>query len=229
MKSKKPATWSNVKASLSSMDRAGLVGVIRDLYEASAANRRFLHARFVPAAATLDEYRDLVEKAVFPDPLSQRPIRLRDAAATITDYKRSTGDLAGVVDLLLTFVEAGTEQAADLGYGDDAYFSTLERQLTAAVSLLDALPGQMRGKAQARLIRLAEYQDKIGWGYGDYLADVAAQVQRRESKPAPNLADTRSNTQMEPTRRLSRTIMSRLRAAHLETLDRERAVRYAFP
>jgi hypothetical protein len=184
MKSKKPATWSNVKASLSSMDRAGLVGVIRDLYEASAANRRFLHARFVPAAATLDEYRDLVEKAVFPDPLSQRPIRLRDAAATITDYKRSTGDLAGVVDLLLTFVEAGTEQAADLGYGDDAYFSTLERQLTAAVSLLDALPGQMRGKAQARLIRLAEYQDKIGWGYGDYLADVAAQVQRRESKPA---------------------------------------------
>lgn len=122
MKSKKPATWSNVKASLSSMDRAGLVGVIRDLYEASAANRRFLHARFVPAAATLDEYRDLVEKAVFPDPLSQRPIRLRDAAATITDYKRSTGDLAGVVDLLLTFVEAGTEQAADLGYGDDAYF-----------------------------------------------------------------------------------------------------------
>lgn len=68
MKSKKRASWSNVKVSLSSMDRAGLVGVIRDLYEASTSNRRFLHARFVRANDTLGEYRDLVNKAVFPDP-----------------------------------------------------------------------------------------------------------------------------------------------------------------
>jgi hypothetical protein len=187
MKSKNAATWSNVKTTLSSMDRAGLVGVIRDLYEASSSNRRFLHARFVPAAATLDEYRDLVAKAVFPDPLSNRPIRLRDAAATITDYKRSTGNLSGVVDLLLTFVEAGTEQAADLGYGDDAYFLTLERKVDDAVSLLDALPADARSQAEARLRRLAKYQDKIGWGYGDYLADSAARAQRRRSKPAPDL------------------------------------------
>ena len=187
MKSKKRASWSKVKASLSSMDRAGLVGVICDLYEASTSNRRFLHARFVPAAYTLGEYRDLVNKAVFPDPLSQRPIRLRDAAAAITAYKRSTGDLVGVVDLLLTFVEAGTEQAADLGYGDEAYFSTLERKVDEAVSMLDALPDEARGEAVARLIQLAEYQQKIGWGYGDYLADVAAGVQRRKRKPVGGL------------------------------------------
>lgn len=187
MRSKKPASWSNVKTSLSSMDRAGLVGVIRDLYDASTANRRFLHAQFVPAAAALDEYRDLVAKAVFPDPFSQRPIRLRDAAAAITDYKRSTSDLVGVVDLLLTFVEAGTEQAADLGYGDETYFSTLERKLAEAATLLDALPDEARGEAAARFIRLGKYQERIGWGYGDYLADIASRVQRRKSKPVRDL------------------------------------------
>ncbi len=187
MRSKKPASWSNVKTSLSAMDRAGLVGVIRDLYDASTANRRFLHARFVPAAAALDEYRDLVAKAVFPDPFSQRPIRLRDAATAITDYKRSTSDLAGVVDLLLTFVEAGTEQAADLGYGDETYFSTLERKLAEAATLLDALPDEARGEAAARFIRLGKYQERIGWGYGDYLADIASRVQRRKSKPVRDL------------------------------------------
>jgi hypothetical protein len=176
-----------VKASLSSVDRAGLVGIIRDLYDASAANRRFLHARFVPAAAALDEYRDLVNKAVFPDPFSQRPIRLRDAAAAISDYKRSTGDLVGVVDLLLTFVEAGTEQAADLGYGDETYFSTLERKLAEAASLLEALPDEARREAAARFIRLGKYQERIGWGYGDYLADIAARVQQRESTPVRDL------------------------------------------
>jgi hypothetical protein len=160
---------------------------IRDLYDASTANRRFLHARFVPAASALDDYRDLVEKAVFPDPFSQRPIRLRDAAAAITDYKRSTGDLVGVVDLLLTFVEAGTEQAADLGYGDETYFSTLERKLAEAATLLDALPTEARGSAATRFIELGKYQDKIGWGYGDYLADMAARVQRRKSQKVHDL------------------------------------------
>jgi hypothetical protein len=184
MKSKKPASWSNVKSSLSSMDRAGLVGVIHDLYEASSSNRRFFHARFIPAAATLDEYRSLVSMAVFPDPFSKRPVRLREAAAAITDYRRSTGDLAGVVDLLLTFVEAGTEQAADLGYGEETYFATLERKASEAVSMLDALPREARAQAAARLIQLAEYQDKIGWGYGDFLADIAAALPGRKRKAA---------------------------------------------
>jgi hypothetical protein len=187
MKTKKPASWSNVKASLSSTDRAGLVGVIRDLYDASATNRRFLHARFVPAAAALDQYRDLVDKAVFPDPFSQRPIRLRDAAAAITDHKLSTGDLVGVVDLLLTFVEAGTEQATDLGYGDETYLATLERKLVEAASLLARLPENARAEAAARFIQLGNYQDKIRWGYGDYVADIPARGQRRKSTPVRDL------------------------------------------
>jgi hypothetical protein len=76
MKKKKPATWAAVKVGLDRMDRSGLVGVIRDLYHAGELNRRFLHARFVTAAPVLDEYRRLVRAAVFPDPFSQRPIRL---------------------------------------------------------------------------------------------------------------------------------------------------------
>jgi hypothetical protein len=181
MKSKKPASWQNVKSSLSPMDRAGLVGVIRDLYDASSSNRRFLHARFVPAAPTLDEYRRLVSTAVAPDPFSKRPVRLRDATAAITEYKRSTGDLAGVVELLLTFVEAGTEQAADFGAGDDPYFATLERKMIEAVSALEALPDAARADSIERIIQLGEYRDRIGWGYGDFLGDTAARLQRREA------------------------------------------------
>jgi hypothetical protein len=179
MKSKRPGSWSDVKASLSTMDRAGLVDVVRSLYDASSANRRFLHARFVPAAGALEQYRTLVETAVFPDPFSQRPVRLRDAAAAITEYKRSTGNVAGVVDLLLTFAEAGTEQAADLGYGDEAYFGALERKVNEVLSMLDALPADALAAAEGRLIRLGEYEDRIGWGYGDFLADVAARLSKR--------------------------------------------------
>jgi hypothetical protein len=174
---KKPATWTAVKGSLDRMDRAGLLGVIRDLYEAAEVNRRFLHARFVPAASALEDYRRMIRAAVFPDPFSQRPIRLRDATATITEYKRATGDLAGTVDLMLEFVEAGTEQAADLGYGDEAYFAALERKVKEVVQSLDALAEVDRKAVTERLVKLGEYRGTIGWGYCDFLGDIAASVQ----------------------------------------------------
>lgn len=185
MKKRNPATWANVKASLDSMDRPGLMGVIRDLYEASPLNRRFLQARFVPALPVIEEYRQLVRAAVFPDPFSRRPIRLRDGTAAISEYKRATGDLGGTIDLMLEFVEAGTEQAADLGYGDDAYFAALERKVKEIVRSLDTLSAAARETATARLIKLGEYQDVIGWGYGDFLGAVEAEMQEREDAASP--------------------------------------------
>ena len=182
MKKKKSATWADVKVGLDHMDRAGLIGVIRDLYETGDINRRFLHARFVPAAPVLEEYRRLVSAAVFPDPLNQRPIRLREASRIIADYKRATGDSAGTVDLMLELVEAGTEQAADLGYGEDAYFAALERKVKDVVQSLNTLPEVDRRAATTRLVKLGEYQGMIVWGYGDFLGDVAAKVQDRERR-----------------------------------------------
>lgn len=83
---------------------------------------------------------------------------------------------------MLTFVEAGTAQAADLGYGEDAYFAALERKVQEALSLLNALPDGVGDAAATRLIRLGEYRDKIGWGYGDFLGGVAREVQRRRGE-----------------------------------------------
>jgi len=132
-------TWSEVKARLQTFDREGLVSLVADLYDARAANRRFLHSRLSPGSGTVEEYRRLVADAIYPDPFSTRRVSIRDAAAAITDYQRATGDPSGTVDLMLTFVEAGTEQAVDLGYGDD--------DATAAVA---ALAGRIRSASARR-------------------------------------------------------------------------------
>jgi hypothetical protein len=52
------------------------------------------------------------------------------------------------------------------------------------VQSLDALPEADRRAAIARLIELGEYQGTIGWGYGDYLGDIAARLQEREDGSA---------------------------------------------
>lgn len=66
-----------------------------------------------------------------PGSFSRRPISVREANAAITQYRKATGDPVGTTDLMLSFVEAGTEQSADLGYGDHGYFTALERKLDA--------------------------------------------------------------------------------------------------
>jgi hypothetical protein len=172
-------TWGDIKTSLALLDRASLTALIRDLYQADVRNRRFLHARFTPRHQSINEYRRVVRDLVFPDAFSEDPIRLRDATTIIREYHRATGDLSGTVELRLVFVEAGTEQALDLGYGDDAYFGAMERQVNEIVRDLDQLADIDRTAVVARVIRLGTQERNIGWGYGDFLADVAAALHRR--------------------------------------------------
>ena len=49
--------WSDVKGKLAAFDRAGLVGLVQDLYAASEANRTFLHAQFGLGADLLAPYK----------------------------------------------------------------------------------------------------------------------------------------------------------------------------
>jgi hypothetical protein len=176
MKSSRNGKNWGVKARLDEFDRKGLVGLVRDLYEASAVNRRFLEARLLNSPSALEQYRLLVSEAVYPDPFSRNPIRLRDASAAITEYRRSTGNLTGAVDLMLTFIEAGTEQAADLGYGDDNYFGALERKVDDVINAFPTLPSDDQARAATRLVQIRDAARHIGWGYGDYVDDAVGRL-----------------------------------------------------
>ena len=169
---KNKAGWASIRKNLELLDRTGLLALVHDLYEANAANRRFLEARFLSSSTSLEKYRRLVADAVYPDPFSRRPVSVRDATMTITEYRRSTGDLAGTVDLMLTFLEAGTEQAADLGYGDESYFGALERKLDAVAKSWPDLSPTVRKDAAKRLDWVRRRAQNIGWGYCDYVDDV---------------------------------------------------------
>ena len=175
---KDKAGWAAVRRKLELLDRTGLLALVHDLYDANAANRRFLEAPFLSSSTSLEKYRRSVADAVYPDPFSRRQVSVRDATMTITEYRRSTGDVAGTVDLMLTFLEAGTEQAADLGYGDESYFGALERKLDAVAKSWPDLPPGVRENAAKRLEWVRRRAQKIGWGYCDYVDDVVTALLR---------------------------------------------------
>ena len=174
--------WSDVKARLVAFDRKALVSLLEELYDASVANRRFLHSRLTPGSRAIEEYRHLVADAIYPGPFSKRRVSVRDAAAAIVEYRRSTGDASGTVDLMLTFLEAGTEQAADLGYGDEAYFNALQIRLDAVAKEFDTLPADVRAKVRARLGRVQMRAQDLGWGFSDAVGDVIHALDGRAAR-----------------------------------------------
>ena len=168
------ATWSAVKDQLKALPRDSLIALARDLYRASPENRRFLHARLLGPAVEIAKYRELVRDAIYPDAFSRRPVRLAEAQRLVRHYRQATGDLSGTLDLLLTFVEAGTEQAADLAYGDERYFVALERALDEAVEIGHTLSGPVHRAFVDRARKLADRASAVGWGFGDYVVEAAA-------------------------------------------------------
>ena len=84
------ATWASVKARLQQLERGALVSLLEGIYRSSPENRRFLHARLLGSQIELDKYRKLVADAVYPDPFSQRPVRVKEAERLIRHYRQAT-------------------------------------------------------------------------------------------------------------------------------------------
>ena len=164
--------WSEVKAPLDALDRKGLVSLLGDLYDANEAIAASFTRASLPTVAPSRSTGAWSSDAIYPNPFSTRRVSVRDAAAAIVEYRRSTGDASGTVDLMLTFVEAGTEQAADLGYGDEAYFDALLIRLDAVAKEVDTLPAEVRANVRARLGRIQVRAQNVGWGFGDAVDEL---------------------------------------------------------
>ena len=69
-------SWIDVKEKLAGFDRAGLFGIIQDLYAGSKSNQIFLHARFGLGSDVLAPYKAIIDRWVWPDPSKIRIRRL---------------------------------------------------------------------------------------------------------------------------------------------------------
>jgi hypothetical protein len=90
---------------------------------------------------------------------------------------------------MLTFVEAGTEQAADLGYGDEAYFNALQIRLDAVAKAFDTLPADVRAQVRVRLGRIQMRAQDVGWGFNAAVDDVIHALDARAARVRPGLID----------------------------------------
>ena len=150
-----------------------LIALVKDLYDASADNRDFLQARCQAgedSSPALEKYRHRIVEQFFPK-RGDGKLKLAEARKAIRDYRKATGNLAGTLDLMLTYVENGTDFTLQFGDIDEAFYDSLESVLNEIVKLFLKEVPELYPLFRERVRRLETDADHIGWGYGDYLGD----------------------------------------------------------
>jgi Family of unknown function (DUF6155) len=173
---KKSASWQNIQRALASTSQRELLNLIRDLYALHPEVRDFINARFVVSAANLKPYQQTIQEALYPDVIHGEDLDLARGQKAIRDYQKATNDPIGTLDLILHYVESGTQFATTYGYGDEYFFESLDEMFTQAVKVLQQSGREIVDKFLPRLKTIVHEADHIGWGYGDAISETFEQA-----------------------------------------------------
>jgi hypothetical protein len=168
-------TWNNVKAKVVDFDRAGLLGLLQDLYAASKNNQAFLHARFGLGVDALEPYKVIIKRWLWPDVLKDQSTSVPKARKAIADYKRATGQSEGLAELMVFYCECAAGFSNSVGYEDEVYFNALRSMFEQALKLSVTLPVDQRDVLIDRLDDVRRISNDFGYGLGDDMNTLFAE------------------------------------------------------
>lgn len=172
--------WSDLKKSLQKSDKKELINIIRDLYRYSNDNRRYLLARFIDREETpvvLEEYRKIIKNEFFPEK-GYGELRYSVAEKAIKDYFEASGDFAGKMELMLTYVENGAEYTNEYGDIDEEFYDKIDGMLEQFCVLLKTPEGKsLYPLFRERLLKIRDDTEEIAWGFGDAVDILISKVE----------------------------------------------------
>ncbi len=164
-------SWADVRASLLKFDRAGLQGLIQDLYVTSKDNRAFLHARFGLGSDPLGPYKATISRWINPDLMKGEPVSISKAKRAIADYEMAVGRPEGLAELAIFYCEAAFSFVESCSFESEKYFAALIRMYDRSVNFVLSLPPAERPNYVERLAKLRSRSKHFGWGVEDELND----------------------------------------------------------
>jgi hypothetical protein len=165
-------TWADVKAFLLTFDRAGLQGLVQDLYAASKDNQAFLHARFGLGLDQLGPYKATISRWINPDLMKNQTISVSKAKKAIADYNKAIGRAEGLAELSIFFCEEAFSFIEECSFSDERYFVALIRMYDRSMSRVLSSPLAERSRYIERLGKLRTRAKHVGWGVEDELNDL---------------------------------------------------------
>lgn len=159
-------SWSDIKTRLADFDRAGLLGLVQDIYAASKENQNFLHARF-GVGDVLGPYKATIERWLWPDVYKNQDYSVAKAKKPIADFKKAIAQPAGLAELMVFYCEQASGFSDDIGLDDAGYYDALVRMFEQALKVTLTLPEAQREPFLDRLEDIRAWGQGMGWGLGD--------------------------------------------------------------
>lgn len=184
---RKRGGWSAARRHLTALDKPALLALVKDLYDFGVENRDFIQARSqAPDSGgdVLEAYRKRIVEQFFSKRADGTgPLKLGVARKAIRDYRKATGNLSGTAELLMTYVENGAEFTHIYGDIDEGFYNSVESALEELAGLLRGAAQEMYPRFSERLARVEQMAGGIGWGFGDFVADVVWQLDEELAQP----------------------------------------------
>ena len=171
---KRSPTWTDVKGKLAEFDRAGLLGIIHDLYVATKYNKTFLHARFDLGGDVLAPYKTLIDRWLWPDVLKNQDTSVATAKKAIADFRKAAGQPRGLAELMVFYCERAAGFSNDYGLDDAVSFDALMRMFEQALKVSITLSDAEREDMLDRLDVVRTISHNFGYGVGDYMDSLLA-------------------------------------------------------
>lgn len=158
--------WGDIKNQIGDLDKAQLLGLLKDLHAASKEAQLFLHARYSVGGDVLAPYKATISQWINPRS-SSKPLSVAKAKAAITAYKKASGSLIGLAELKVFYCE---EVFVFLGLDtvdNEAFYDSLGVMFAQALAAINKLPEADREPYIKRMWEVRLKGHEVGWGVWD--------------------------------------------------------------
>jgi hypothetical protein len=132
---KKKSHWG-IKKFLDQHSANELLALIGELYVISKENKCFLEARFLHDDQALEKYKAQIKDYLAPKQPWNNEISLKYAKKVFSDYKKATKNQIAIIDLMVYYVECGTDFLCEFGDMYEQYYASLESVFDNAVKIM---------------------------------------------------------------------------------------------
>jgi len=172
---------TDLKKVLRSSDKDELEKLICELYKKDNFAENLINCKLFGdefERQILKEYKDKMETIFFPNNLS-KGFSLSGAKKLINEYKKMTSNSQYLLDLMLYYVECGTDFTNNFGDIDMAFYNSMMNMFDNFASEIYKQPDEkIYLLFRDRLVTLSYDVRDIGWGYCDYIQEEISKLER---------------------------------------------------
>lgn len=119
------------------------------------------------------EFKSIIRESVYPEnPEYFSSGGMAIAVRTFKAYEKSGGNKEGLIDLMLFFVECGSQFTGDYGSIDEDFYTILEDVFEEVLGLIKESGPMVLASYESRLRAIEKEMRDTDWGYGDQIQDL---------------------------------------------------------